>query len=97
MKSRSFRLPVKGPWHESESVLVPWADTFNHGSTTNAKWSYVSDSGREGWYMMTDERIPNGSEIVHAYSKGLTNAELLNQYGFVLDENPDISKVTLEV
>ena len=57
VKSRSFRLPIDGPWHDSESVLVPWADTFNHVSVASTRWSYVSEEGRNGWYFITETNL----------------------------------------
>ena len=46
---------------------------------------------------MTETNIAQGNEISHAYSSQLTNAELLNQYGFVLDQNPNMSRVSIQI
>ena len=74
---------------------MPWADTFNHESSPTTRWSYISESNRKGWYLKTEKTIEAGSEIFDTYNRKKTNSELLNQYGFVVENNPNPFSLTV--
>lgn len=74
----------------NEAFLLPVFDLLNHNhERSNVKWE-LSD----GKYIFkTKEPIPSGVEVFNSYGPK-TNEELLLNYGFALERNPD-DKTTL--
>ncbi|KAI9205672.1 uncharacterized protein BJ171DRAFT_441384 [Polychytrium aggregatum] len=78
----------------SELCLYPVLDMLNHRRGYRIEWDATIDSGMS---FITHESVAEGEELVNNYgAKG--NENLLGNYGFVLDPNPeDYYKASLNI
>ena len=75
---------------KSLRVLIPYLDMINHSSdNANAELHLIDPDKDEAWFDIRATRpIKAGKEITISYGTGFeSSVELLNNYGFVADEN----------
>jgi protein-histidine N-methyltransferase len=81
--TRVFGLTVAGKRTEA---LVPLADMLNHAHPAETHWAYEEDAGA---FVMTAVVPIRAGDPVHDSYGRKSNARLLVNYGFTLDDNDD--------
>jgi len=81
ISSRIFGISIK---NNKTDILCPFADLLNHKRPRQTQWYY--DDNLNSFIIQAIEKINIGQEIFDSYGKK-TNARLLLNYGFCLDNN----------
>lgn len=64
-------------------AMVPLSDMFDHATQNNTEWA-VDNHG--GCVIRTERPVERGDRLFESY--GRCNAQLLDEYGFCLEDNP---------
>jgi len=62
--------------------LIPFVDLINHGLKEATNTSLQYDDQKNAFYMVADDNIKAGEEILHSYGD-LTSCQLLQTFGFI--------------
>lgn len=80
------KIATEGPY----PVLFPLVDIANHNPAAKVEWFVDAQAPIKAFSIITDEEIPEGSQIFNNYApKG--NTELLLGYGFCIPGNDDVA------
>jgi len=80
-----------------ETCLLPIFDQLNHqhGDTANVQWHTFAQDDEFRYKMTTSKPVTKGDTLWLHYGK-LNNRELLAQYGFAINDVPQIYKTEIE-
>jgi hypothetical protein len=84
---------VHGATHEGRPILamVPLSDMFDHAIKNNADWAVSAT----GYFIRAEHPIEAGARLFEGY--GRCNAQLLNEYGFCIEDNPlNVAEIRLQ-
>lgn len=77
---------IHGTTRDGQPILamVPLSDMFNHATRNNTDWSAEAQGD---YFIRAEQPIEAGAPLFENY--GRCNAQLLDEYGFCLEDNPN--------